>query len=242
MANTERFVCSECERVTYASSGAESGFRFLLDKVCPVLLPLLTVLALSACAGQQLTPPPQPTAAYVEAALTDLAQIQGTPLQVWRAGNGAVRAACYAYLNQAASRNASISFGSSAAGVLGAGLSVVNPLAGVASSLVQTLLTAFQSSGAIPYTTETSTIIVNAMNAEEDAVEASPPADAAQALSYVNDQWFNCSAGGYQILVTKSIATAQIGVATTRVAPLQSRAAGGGIMGVGRPVITVNGR
>jgi hypothetical protein len=189
-------------------------------------------LALAGCAGQQLTPPPQPSAAYVEAATLDLAQVKGSPLEAWRAGNGAVRAACYAYLNQAASRSASIGLAGSAAGVIGAGLSVVNPLAGVASSLVQTLLTAFQSSGAIPYTTETSTIIVSALNAEEDAVEASPPADAAQAVSYIMDQWFNCTAGGYQILVTKSIATAQIGTSA------QPRAIGGW----GRPRVTVNGR
>jgi hypothetical protein len=185
----------------------------------------------------QVQAPVQPDAAYVETALTDLAQVQGTPLEAWRAGNGAVRSACYAYLNQAAARNANINLGSSAAGILGAGLSVVNPLAGVASSLVQTLLTAFQSSGAIPYTTATSTIIVNALNAEEAAVESAPPADMAQAVSYVVDQWFNCSAGGYQILVTKSISTATIGATTQG---MQSRAFG--VTGHGRPTITVNGQ
>jgi hypothetical protein len=199
------------------------------------------LLELSGCAGQQPTPPPQPTATYVEAALADLAQINATPLEAWRAGNGAVRAACYAYLNQAATRNASIGLGSSAAGVLGAGLSVVNPLAGVASSLFQTFLTALQSSGAIPYTTETSTIIVSALNAEESAVEASPPVDVAQAISYVEDQWFNCTAGWYQILVTKSIATAQIGTTSSpSFSSFQSRAVGAPI--AGRPAITVNGR
>jgi hypothetical protein len=63
----------------------------------------------------------------------------------------------------------------------------------------------------------------------------------AQAISYVEDQWFNCTAGGYQILVTKSIATAQIGTTSSpSFSSFQSRAVGAPI--AGRPAITVNGR
>jgi hypothetical protein len=102
-------------------------------------LPLL----LAACAND-LTEPAQPTGPGVEAAYTQLLTLQdanGNPLPpatTWTVADGSVRAACHAYLNGAAKKQTTLSLGSIGLGAVGAGMSLVNPLAGVAASLGQT--------------------------------------------------------------------------------------------------------
>lgn len=206
------------------------------------LVPLLAILALSGCAGQQVTAPAQPTPASIQTANTQLAAITSDPATTWRVGDYAVRQACHAYLNSAAQQSANLNLASVGVGVVGAGMSVVNPLAGVASTVVQSLISAFNASGAIPYTPETSTIIMNSLNAEEAGVEMAPPTDQATALSLTDDLWFLCSPGGYAMTAAQAISTAQIGVAGTSASPAQFRSNAGAAPRFSRPVITVNGR
>jgi hypothetical protein len=195
-------------------------------------LPLLV----AGCASS-LTPPAQPTPASIESEIASLATITADPLTVWETGNYAVRAACLAYLNSAAAQQTSISLGSSAVGIAGAGASVANPLGGVAASLVQSFLSALSSSGTVP-TTGDAVLIMGALSAYETGVSASPPASIPMAISYVDDLWFNCAPGGAAILAMKAKTSAQIGIASPPAAAFSSR---GLAVLPRRPVITVNG-
>lgn len=200
-------------------------------------------LVLAGCAGQQLQPPPQPTPASVNAAILSLDQIIAPPSQVWEAGDYAVRTACDAYLDQAAARSAQLSLASTGVGMGGAAATGIlaasgafpgAALAGGLATLAQSFIAAYQASGALPYTTETSTMIDNAMTAYEAAVP--PPVDTAQAMLDVEGLWALCSPVGYSRLVSKAVATASVSAAmpTQRLGLLPARQ--------GRPVITVNGR
>lgn len=204
----------------------------------------LCVLSLTACSGMQPQEPAQPTPQSIQSTLTQLAGITADPVTAWKAGDYAVRAACHAYLNAAAQRSSGISLAGAAVGFAGAAGSMVNPLAGVASSLLQGFLSAYQQSGAIPWGPETATIIENALDAYEDGVAASPPATVEDAASDVDTLWFYCSPGGYSILVTKAISTAGISAsASPSLSPTArfNSAAAATIIVSGRPKVLVNG-
>lgn len=218
------------------------------------LTAVLTALGLASCASQ-LTPPSQPSPASIASTQTALAAITGDPVSAWEAGDYAVRAACHAYLNEMASREANISLAGGALGIAGPAASGFlltggNPVGAVAASafaaLGQSLLAQYNSSGAIPYTTATAGIIENAIDAYEAAIDALPPATIAEAASYVDDEWFTCSPGGYAMLVTKAIGTAQVTAAPATppaamsASPAFAARAGARVAG-GRPKIEVNG-
>ena len=108
-----------------------------------------------------------------------------------------------------------------------------------AAALGQSFLNLYGASGGIPYTNETSTIIDDALDAYEASVNTMPPTTVAQALSYVDDEWFLCSPGGYAELATKAIGTATVsgsGGASSS-ASFATRA-----VPAGRPKVFVNGR
>ena len=132
------------------------------------LLALVVIAAaLAGCSGQQLQPPTQPTPTSISASIADLNALPADPATIWADGDYAVRAACHAYLNTAAMKAAGMAQLGIGAGALGAGLSAINPLAGVASSLFQTALSGYGAAAALPYTTETATIIESAFDAYE---------------------------------------------------------------------------
>lgn len=203
------------------------------------LVAMSGLLLLAGCAGGTMMAPAQPTPASIEATQTQLSTITVDPVTAWMDGDYAVRAACHAYLNSMAQRNASLSLAGTAVGLVGAAGSIANPLAGVGSSLAQGFLTAFQNSGAIPYTPETSTLIESALDAYEAGVAASPPTTVAQAASYSDDLWFQCSPGGYAQLVAKSIATANVTSASAPTAAAFAPRAAGMVI-PGRPKVLVN--
>ncbi len=142
-----------------------------------------------------------------------------------------------------AARSANINLASGGLGLAGpaaAGFLVAggNPMgaaaAGAISALGQTFLNLFNSSGSIPYTAETSSIIQLALDAYENGVNIAPPQSVPQAISYVDDLWWQCSPGGYAMLVSKAIGTANVGVQMNGMFSFRSLAP------TGRPVIVVN--
>jgi hypothetical protein len=195
---------------------------------------LIAPLLLVGCSSMQLTPPAQPTPAAINTAISQMALITADPATVWEVGDYEVRASCHAYLNSAATKAAQVSQASAGAGALGAGLSIVNPLAGVASSLFQSFLSSYQAAGALPYTSETTTIISKALDDYGAQVSVALPSSTATAMSYIDDEWFMCSPGGYAELVAAAISTANIGGSSVGPnAPL--------IAAPRRPGVTVNG-
>ena len=192
--------------------------------------------ALAGCSGQ-LQPPTQPTPTSINASIADLNALPADPATIWADGDYAVRAACHAYLNTAAMKAAGMAQLGIGAGALGAGLSAINPLAGVASSLFQTALSGYGAAAALPYTTETATIIESAFDAYETT--APVPTSIGQAMSMVDYLWYLCSPAGYQILVSKAISTATVGTTATMSISARFLVAPRGI-GPGSPV-TVNG-
>jgi hypothetical protein len=201
------------------------------------MIALSAAMMLVGCANQQLQPPTQPTPASIGTTIAGLGALPSDPAVIWADGDYAVRAGCHAYLNTAAMKAAGMAQLGIGAGALGAGLSVINPLAGVASSLFQTTLSGYGAAAALPYTTETATIIESAFDAYE--ASAPVPTSVGQAMSMVDYLWYLCSPAGYQILVSKAISTAQVGTAATIPVSARLFAAPRGI-GPGSPV-TVNG-
>jgi hypothetical protein len=196
----------------------------------------VAMLWLNGCVSQ-ITPPSQPTPISIQAANAQLAALTSDPATTWRVGDMSVRAACQVYLNQEAAQAAQLGQVGVGAGALGAGLSALNPLAGVASSLLQTFLTAYQAAGVMPYMPETSMIVMSSLDAYEAGV--SLPTDQATAMSYVDDEWFLCSPGGYMRTVSAAIGSAMIGTQST------SGVAGAAFVAgprSTRPIVTVNGR
>jgi hypothetical protein len=190
---------------------------------------------LASCTAA-VPPPLQPDPTSVQVAENALGGLPGTPMEIWEAGDYAVRSACHSYLNAAAARSNELTSASALVGGAGAGASIANPMAGVASSLAQTFLTAFQSAGAIPYSVSTTTIIENALDAYETGIDQSPPLTPAQAMLDVESLWWHCSPGGYAQLAQKGISTAVI----TTAQPFALAASGAPRLG--RVHILVNGR
>jgi hypothetical protein len=188
----------------------------------PLFVGLICValVLLDGCSTTQIAPPAQPTPTSINGAIADLAAIEKyNPVRVWKTGVWAVRAACYDFLNAEAIRSSQIGLASTGIGLGGvaAGSFLIahgSPLGAAAatalSSLTQSFLSNYQQAGAIPYTSNTTTIIVKALNAEEAQVNADLPTTVEDAMSYVSDLWWWCSPGGYQWLVNESIATATI--------------------------------
>jgi hypothetical protein len=197
---------------------------------------LALALAGGGCAG--VTPPSQPTPDSIESTLTALQAITVDPLTAWQAGDYAVRAACHAFLNASAERNASLGLGIGALGLGGAAAATTNPAAAGAIALAGSFLTMFQQAGPIPYTAGTSSIIEKAIDTYEAGVNAAPPTSIAQAASYVDDVWFLCSPGGYAELMQKAAMGAAVsnGRAPTSAA-MMPRAVAPRM----RPAIKVNG-
>lgn len=216
------------------------------QKILKAQLLSMSVIALflSSCSGSlTATPPAQPTPEAIQALNIRLLAISSDPIMTWQIGNYSVRSACHAYLNAMAARSANINLASGSLGLAGpaaAGFLVAgsNPMgaaaAGAIAALGQTFLNLFNSSGSIPYTAETSGIIQAALDAYEGGVNLSPPSSIPQAISYIDDLWWQCSAGGYAILVSKAISTANIGVQMNGMFSFRS------LTPTGRPVITVN--
>lgn len=206
-------------------------------------VPILLVALLAGCAGQPVALPAQPTPSSLASGLVALAAIDpGDPpavagLRVWKAGKYDVDAACDVYLNQQATQAASVNQLSSGIGVLGAGLSVLHPAAGVASSLAQTFLSSYQAAGAMPYTDATSGIIYSGQNAYAAGVARSPPADALDAADYVEGYWALCTPVGYRRLVNQAINTAFVSTAPGALAAAEAAEPAH----AGRPIVTVNG-
>lgn len=215
-----------------------------------VVIGLSAVLALAGCAGQQIETPAQPTPVSINATITSLAAITADPVTSWQAGDYAVRAACHAYLNQAAARSANFGTASAAIGTAGAGaagfLISSNPYGAAAAAavatLAQTFLGEYQQSGGIPYTPQTSAAIEDALDAYETAVAASPPTSTAQAASYTDDEWYLCTPAGYAEIATKAIGSATIsasaGGMSSPSAAFESRSVP---VNYGRPKVYVNG-
>jgi hypothetical protein len=204
----------------------------------------LLSLWLGGCNG--LTPPPQikpPDIQIASVAIAGLINADGSPLtgtQVWQIGDYAVRTACHLYLNGAAAQQSTLLLGSTGVGVVGAGLSLVNPLAGVASSLVQTLIAAYSTSGPVP-TTADAILIENYLDTYEAGVTG--PLTPALAMSMVDDEWYHCSAGGIAVMVMQAKTTAQLGLigpTATRSFSANARMFPDAAF-VGRPRVTING-
>lgn len=210
----------------------------------PKILNGMLALVLGGCSVAP-QPPPQPTPAAIVTAGAALAQISADPITTWRVGVYVVRSACHAYLNEAAARAAAMSSastglglsGTAAAGFLASGGNPVGAaLATGLASLGQSFLAAYQASGAIPYTTATTTMIEGALDAEETSVEQRLPTSVAQAASYVDDLWWWCSPGGYAELMMKSALTAQVSASSSPGFGARSAAPSA------RPRVLVNGQ
>lgn len=180
--------------------------------------------------------PALPTPTTIQMGNADISQLNTDPVQTFHDGVRIARAACMEYLNQEAQQAAGASQLGIGAGALGAGLSAVNPLAGVASSLFQTFLTGFRAAGAMPYTSQTSTLVLGAMNAYEASVGVPPDNDTA--VSWVDDVAFDCTPAGYAMLVNAAISTANVGVQQVGHLAAIDQAE----VASSRPVVTVNGR
>lgn len=196
----------------------------------------LIAIGLVGCAGQPQMPA-QPTPTTIQAANIDIAQLSTDPIQTFHAGLRVARAACQVYLNEEAAQAAGLSQLGVGAGALGVGLSAINPLAGIASSLFQTFLTAYRAAGAMPYTPETSAIVLGAMDAYEAAAGAPPDNDTA--VSWVDDVWFSCTPAGYAMLASQAIATANVGAQPNAMPGVPASLAQ---FRSGRPVVTINNR
>jgi hypothetical protein len=214
---------------------------------------LALALLLGGCAGTTIAPQPptQPTPASIQTTREQLAQITADPVTAWRTGVYEVRAACHAYLNQAAARSADLSLANAGVGLSGTAaagflLSGGNPigaaLATGLASLGQSFLSTYQASGAIPYTGATTNLIENALDADENAAEQQLPTSIEQAASYVDDFWWWCSPGGYAQLILKSAMTAQVTATPAAVpnAPVAAPRFGAGLRP--RPRIYINGQ
>jgi hypothetical protein len=200
------------------------------------------LLAIAGCSSMgSLSPPTQPTPASIQEVNVQLAALTSDPVTTWQVGDYAVRLACHAWLDAAAVQNARSAQANVGLGVLGAGLSIVNPLAGVAASLGQTLLTSLQAAGPTP-SAGAAALVVNALDAYEGA--AGTPSSVPAALSWVDDEWYLCSPAGVAHLEMTASITAQVGTVgsaltvpgtssyfAARAAPLSTR-----------PVVTINGR
>jgi hypothetical protein len=197
----------------------------------------LVFLACVACTGQQLAPPAQVDPKAIQLVNEQLAMITSDPATTWLVGDYAVRTACHAYLNGAASQQSNMSLAGTAIGVAGAGLSIVNPLAGVASSLVQTLISAYSNSGPVP-TTADAILIENYLDTYEVGVALAPPMSQALAMSEVDDEWYHCSPGGIAVMAMQAKTTAQLSVIGPTAA-LSARAVRAAVPT--RPVVTING-
>jgi len=203
------------------------------------LIPMLTLL-LAGCAGTTLTPPPQPTYTTVAAEITQQAAITADPVTTWQVADGGVRAACFAYLNSAAAQQTNLGLAGIGVGAVGAGLSLVNPLAGLGASLGQTLLAGLSSSGYVP-TTADAILVENYLNTYEAGTAALPPTSNAMAVSWAVDEWYHCSAGGIAELGMQAKTSAQLGLqqsAPAAITPLSLFATP--VAAPRRPVIVVN--
>lgn len=202
----------------------------------------LPLFILGACASN-ISTPTQPTPASLEAANTQLMTLTSSPAETWETGDYAVRAACHAYLNSEAVHSSDINALSIGAGIAGAAGSMYNPLAGIASSLVQSFLNASNASGAIPYTPETSTLIMHSLDADESGVNPSSIPDQATAVSLVDDLWFLCSPGGFAMTAATALSTAQVGTMTNAaLTPSFSfNAKTPSVYNFQRPITTING-
>lgn len=173
------------------------------------------MLVLNGCSG--ITPPAQPTPESVMATENAIAAIPGDPVTVLTSGIYSVHVACDAYLNAAAARNANISLASTgigtsgvaAAGFLAAG---GNPTGAAAAagiaSLAQTLLSQYQTSGALPYASGTTTLIQNSLAAYEGALMT--PETTVEAMLDIEGDWWQCSPGGYAQNMEKAATTASV--------------------------------
>jgi hypothetical protein len=182
-----------------------------------------------------LAPPTQPTPTSIQAVNVELAALTSDPVTTWQVGDYAVRMACHAWLDAAAVQNARSAQVGIGIGALGAGLSMINPLAGVAASLGQTLLTGLQAAGPTP-SAGAAALVVNALNAYESA--AGTPSSVPAALSWVDDEWYLCSPAGVAQLEMTAATTAQVSTAQTSAFASSRTIASQSA----RPVVTVNGR
>lgn len=180
---------------------------------------LLPILGLAACSGMTVSIPSQPDVAALQSQVAQLSTITTDPLTLYKVGAYQVGMACDEYLNQQAVRSNNLtSAGSalSASGVAAMGLLVLshNPIgaaaAGLATGLAQSFLSAYQQSGTMPYSTQTVSIVINALNAIDNGVEQSPPTSVIDAVSDIETKWFYCTPAGYTILVVKAIDTATV--------------------------------
>lgn len=199
-------------------------------------LPIFALLV--GCSSMNVSPPAQPTPASIESTVTALQGITSDPVTAWQAGEYATQAACDAYLNESAERSANINTASAGIGIVGAGVSAINPIAGVTSSLIQTLLSAYQSNGALPYSAETTALIQNTMVAYENAVPT--PQTVAEAAMDVEGLFWQCSPAGYAENASKAIGTATVSAGGLAIP--NAEFATPSVPHVGPPVITVNGR
>lgn len=210
--------------------------------VTKALLP--AALLLSGCGTLQVGIPPQPSPSSIESTITALASISADPVTAWQAGNYSVRAACDAYLNQEAQRSAELNLagtgigvgGVAAAGMLASrGNLVASAMAGAVSGLASTFLSAYEASGALPYSSETTSLIQNAEDAYSGAV--APPQSLAEAANDTEGAWWICTPAGYAMLASKAIGTAQVSAG-----PSMTAAFAASPTSDGRPKIEVNGR
>ena len=187
---------------------------------------VILATALVGCAS--VPPPALPTPKLIQASVVDLGTISADPVTTWQAGKYAVRAACYAYLNASATRSADLSLANTGIGMGGAAatgflVSGGDPAGGAAAggiaALAQSFLSAFQASGALPYSGATTTLVVGAMDAWDGYVEAHLPASVPEAAGDVLELWWQCSPGGYAQLILKSSVTAQITTAPASAVP-----------------------
>lgn len=204
------------------------------------LLPLAMIAALAGCAGQ-VTAPTQPTPASILAVNTALAPLQPLgAVTVWSDGDYAVRSACHAYLNEAATQNAKLNLVGAGIGILSGGLSVINPLAGVAGTLAQAFLSAYNASGIVP-SPGAALIVERQLDAYEAGIAASPPTDPALAMSETDDLWYICSPGGIEEATMSALGGATVGLAGSPAASLSARALAIPALST-RPVITIYAR
>src|SRR5271157_5064795 len=202
------------------------------------LIPILTLL-LADCAGTTLTPPPQPTYTTVAAEIAQQAAITADPVTTWQVADGGVRAACFAYLNSAAAQQTNLGLAGIGVGAVGAGLSLVNPLAGLGASLGQTLLAGLSSSGYVP-TTSDAILVENYLNTYEAGAAASPATSNAMAVSWAVDEWYHCSAGGIAELGMQAKTSAQLDLQPSTRVVTPSQFTTPVARGPQRPVVVVN--
>jgi len=168
----------------------------------------IPLMLLSSCATP-VPPPPEPTYTSVGVDMQQAAMLSGNPLITWQVADESVRAACFAFLNGAASQQTSLALGSLGVGAVGAGMTLAFPLAGLGASLAQTLLAGLSASGYVP-TTADAIMVENYLNAYETAANAVPPTSNPMAVSWAVDEWYHCSPGGMKELEAQAKITAQM--------------------------------